>query len=55
VRCAERDARCGSSRWRCRELFAGTVPRTIAVIARTLEERGDPELIFAGEVAVDLQ
>jgi poly(3-hydroxybutyrate) depolymerase len=37
-----------------RELFAGAVPRTIAVIARTLEERGDPALIFHAELAVDL-
>jgi poly(3-hydroxybutyrate) depolymerase len=37
-----------------RELFAGPVPRTIAVIARTVEERGDPALIFHGEVRVEL-
>jgi poly(3-hydroxybutyrate) depolymerase len=37
------------------ELFAGTVSRTIEVMARTLEERGDPELVFSGEVGVDLQ
>jgi poly(3-hydroxybutyrate) depolymerase len=36
-------------------LFSGTVPRTIAVIARTLEEHGDPTMIFYGEVAVDLK
>jgi poly(3-hydroxybutyrate) depolymerase len=37
------------------ELFAGQVSRTIAVIARTLEERGDPALIFHAETTVDLQ
>jgi poly(3-hydroxybutyrate) depolymerase len=37
------------------ELFAGDVPRTIAVLARTLEERGDPALVFAGELSVDLE
>jgi hypothetical protein len=37
------------------ELFTGTVSRTIEVMARTLEERGDPELVFAGEVGVDLK
>ena len=35
-------------------LFAGKVERTIAVIARTLEERGDPALIFSAELGVDL-
>jgi hypothetical protein len=34
------------------ELFAGTVPRTILVIATTLEERGDPALVFDAEVSV---
>jgi poly(3-hydroxybutyrate) depolymerase len=38
-----------------RELSATVVPRTIAVIARTLEERGDPALIFHAELALDLQ
>jgi poly(3-hydroxybutyrate) depolymerase len=37
------------------ELFAGAVTRTIEVMARTLEERGDPKLVFSGEVGVDLQ
>ena len=37
------------------ELFAGRVARTIAVIARTLQERGDPAMIFHAEVAVDLK
>jgi poly(3-hydroxybutyrate) depolymerase len=36
------------------ELFAGSVARTIGVLARTLEERGDPALMFSGEVAVEL-
>lgn len=35
-----------------RELSAAVVPRTIAVLARTLEERGDPAMVFDGEVAV---
>jgi poly(3-hydroxybutyrate) depolymerase len=37
------------------ELFAGSVERTIGVLARTLEERGDPALMFSGEVAVELR
>jgi predicted esterase len=37
-----------------KELFAGTAPRTIAVMARTLNGRGDPKLIFDAEVAVEL-
>ena len=36
------------------ELFAGTVSRTIEVIARTIEESGDPTMSFYGEVAVEL-
>jgi hypothetical protein len=36
----------GTERW------SGTVSRTIAVLAKTLEERGDPRLVFAAEVAV---
>jgi hypothetical protein len=35
-------------------LFNGTVARTIAVLARTLAERGDPKSIFSGEVGVVL-
>lgn len=35
-------------------LFNGTVPRTIAVIARTLSERGDPTMSFCGEITVNL-
>jgi hypothetical protein len=30
------------------------VARTIGVIAHTLEERGDPALVFTAEVAVGL-
>jgi poly(3-hydroxybutyrate) depolymerase len=37
------------------ELFSGTVSRTIAVIARTLEEHGDPTMIFYAQTAVDLK
>jgi len=33
-------------------LFEGRVQRTIAVLAKTLAERGDPGLIFSGEVTV---
>jgi hypothetical protein len=29
------------------------VARTIATLHRTLEERGDPALVFSGEVTVD--
>lgn len=34
------------------ELFRGRVPRTIATIAKTLLERGDPKGIFSGEIVV---
>ena len=37
-----------------KELFRGTAPRTIAAIASTLAERGDPKLTFDAEVAVDI-
>jgi hypothetical protein len=37
------------------ELFAGMLERTIAVIAQTLDERGDPALVFCAEVAVELE
>jgi hypothetical protein len=35
-------------------LSTSRVPRTIATLARTLDERGDPSMLFAGEVTVDL-
>jgi hypothetical protein len=35
-----------------RELFTCEVERTIAVLARTLDERGDPALMFCSEVTV---
>ena len=35
-------------------LYAGPVSRTVAVMARTLHERGDPKGVFCGEVSVDL-
>ena len=38
-----------------RELFAATAPRTIDVLARTLQERGDPTAMFSAEVSVDLR
>ncbi len=37
-----------------KEVFQGTVPRTIATIAETLAERGDPAATFSGEVEVTL-
>jgi poly(3-hydroxybutyrate) depolymerase len=37
------------------ERFAGPVARSIATLARTLEERGDPALMFCGEVGVELE
>src|SRR6478609_3077186 len=36
------------------ELFAGIVPRTIAVLYQTLADRGDPSLMFSGELSVKL-
>jgi hypothetical protein len=38
-----------------RELFAGRVDRTIATLARTLQERGDPAMMFSGELGVALE
>ncbi len=36
-------------------LFSGPVPRTIAVILKTLDGYGDPKLIFCAETEVDLR
>jgi hypothetical protein len=36
------------------ELFSGTLTRTIAVIAQTLEERGDPAMVYFAQAEVDL-
>ncbi len=36
------------------ELFRGRVPRTIAVLAKTLKDRGDPEAIFSAHVGIEL-
>jgi poly(3-hydroxybutyrate) depolymerase len=36
------------------ELFAGMLVRTIAVIAQTLEERGDPALVYCAQTEVQL-
>ena len=36
------------------ELFSGVVPRTIAVLYATLADRGDPSLMFSGELTVKL-
>lgn len=38
-----------------KELFAGSVNRTIAVMVKTLAGRGDPKLVFDAEVSVSLQ
>jgi len=38
-----------------RELFSGTLTRTISVLARTLSERSDPAMVFSAEVSVALQ
>ena len=35
-------------------LFSGLIPRTIGVLHRTLVERGDPGLVYSGEVTVTL-
>lgn len=37
-----------------REVYAGTVARTVGVMARTLAGRGDPKLMFDAEVTVAL-
>jgi predicted esterase len=37
-----------------RTLFEGRVPRTIGTLARSLAGRGDPKLMFEGEVRVDV-
>lgn len=37
-----------------KELYAGTPPRTAAGLAKTLAGRGDPRLMFAAEVTVEL-
>lgn len=36
-------------------LFKGRIQRTIAVLAKTLMERGDPESIFSGEITISHQ
>ena len=38
-----------------RTLFSGVLPRTIAMISKTLAERGDPVMLFTSEVTVDLK
>ncbi len=38
-----------------KQLFNGVVPRTIRVLYTTLAERGDPALVFSGELTVDLK
>jgi poly(3-hydroxybutyrate) depolymerase len=37
-----------------KELFSGVIPRTIAVLYSTLADRGDPSLVFSGELSVKL-
>jgi poly(3-hydroxybutyrate) depolymerase len=39
---------------RSRRLFHGVVPRTLATLAQTLQERGDPRLVFSAEITVAL-
>ena len=39
-------------RYAGKTLFKGTAPRTVATMLRTLAGRGDPDLIFTGEVEV---
>lgn len=36
------------------EVFKGRVKRTIGMLAKTLTDRGDPALVFSGEIAVTL-
>jgi hypothetical protein len=38
-----------------KELFNGSVERTVGTMVRTLVGRGDPKLVFDGEVAVELK
>ena len=37
-------------KWEGKEVFSGTVARTISTLASTLESRGDPRLVFSAEV-----
>ncbi|HYQ00712.1 MAG TPA: hypothetical protein VER96_18665 [Polyangiaceae bacterium] len=37
-----------------KELFSGLVPRTIGVLYATLADRGDPSLVYSGELSVKL-
>ena len=34
--------------------YDGPVPRTLSTIARPIEARGDPRLVFSGEVTIQL-
>jgi predicted esterase len=38
-----------------RTVFAGKIPRTIGMLAKSLAERGDPAMLFSGETKIDLQ
>jgi hypothetical protein len=38
-----------------RRVYSGSVPRHIAIIARTLDESNDPAMLFTGEVTVQLE
>jgi hypothetical protein len=38
-----------------KELFRGIVPRTVATLTKTLEERGDPTGMFPAEVTCSLE
>jgi hypothetical protein len=37
-----------------KQVFQGSIPRTIATIAQTLAERGDPVGTFSGEVEITI-
>jgi hypothetical protein len=37
-----------------KELFSGVVPRTISVLYTTLCDRGDPALVYSGELSLKL-
>ncbi|WP_428304702.1 dienelactone hydrolase family protein [Lacipirellula sp.] len=37
-----------------RTAFTGKIPRTIVMLAKSLDERGDPTTLFSGETQVDL-
>ena len=38
-----------------RTVFSGKIPRTIGTLAKSLDERGDPAMLFSGSVGVPLK